>query len=65
MITVNGKPTDLGGGLTVTELLERMGFVWPMLVVRINGRLVKRDRFADTTVADGDAVDVIHMMSGG
>lgn len=65
MITVNGKTTDLEGGITVTELLGRMGFVWPMLVVRVNGQLVKRDRFDDTTVSDGDTVDVIHMMSGG
>jgi thiamine biosynthesis protein ThiS len=39
--------------------------VWPMIVVRLNGKLVKRERYADTEVADGDAVDVIHMMSGG
>jgi len=65
MITVNGKATDLEGGITVTELLARMGFVWPMLVVRVNGQLVKRDRFAHTAVEDGDTVDVIHMMSGG
>ena len=65
MITVNGKPTELDGAITVTELLARLGFVWPMLVVRINGRLVKRERFDDTAVDDGDTVDVIHMMSGG
>ena len=65
MITVNGKPTELERGLTVSALLEKLGFVWPMLVVRVNGRLVKRERYADTAVEDGDTVDVIHMMSGG
>lgn len=65
MITVNGKPTELEGTATVTALLEKLGFVWPMIVVRINGRLVKREYFDETPIADGDTVDVIHMMSGG
>lgn len=65
MITVNGKPTELEGDLSVATLLEKLGFVWPMLVVRVNGQLVKRERYANTTVSDGDSVDVIHMMSGG
>jgi thiamine biosynthesis protein ThiS len=65
MITVNGKPTEIEETLTVTALLQKLGFVWPMLVVRVNGRLVKRERYADTDVSDGDSIDVIHMMSGG
>ena len=65
MIEVNGKQVEHDGPTTVASLLERMGFVWPMIVVRINGKLVKRERYADTDVADGDTVDVIHMMSGG
>jgi len=65
MITVNGKPTELENEVSVAGLLQQLGFVWPMLVVRVNGQLVKRERYADTTVRDGDTVDVIHMMSGG
>lgn len=65
MITLNGKPTELEGTTTVAALLEQLGFVWPMLVVRVNGQLIKRERFGDTPVEDGDTVDVIHMMSGG
>ena len=65
MITVNGKPTELEATTTVAALLRELGFVWPMLVVRVNGQLIKRERFDDTSVTDGDAVDVIHMMSGG
>jgi thiamine biosynthesis protein ThiS len=65
MIEVNGKTVEHDGPISVASLLERMGFVWPMIVVRLNGKLVKRERYKDTQVSDGDTVDVIHMMSGG
>jgi thiamine biosynthesis protein ThiS len=65
MVTVNGKPVELADADTITALLEELGFVWPMLVVKVNGKLVRREDFARTEVADGDTIDVIHMMSGG
>jgi sulfur carrier protein len=46
-------------------LLEKKKFVFPMLVVRINGRLVEREKYDRTTIADNDVVDVIHLISGG
>jgi sulfur carrier protein len=65
MITLNGKDVDLRGAGTIGELLEAQGFVWPLLIVRVNGALVQRERYANTPIAEGDTVDVIHMMSGG
>ena len=65
MITVNSKKTDYKEGLTVRALLEQMKFVFPMLVIKINGKLVDRNRYDSTSVADGDKVDIVHLISGG
>ena len=65
MITVNGDQMEWTDGMTVADLLARRRFIFRMLVVTINGQLVKRDHYPTTLVPDGADVQVIHMMSGG
>jgi len=65
MITVNGDQMEWTDGMTVADLLARRRFIFRMLVVTINGHLIKRDHYPTTLVPDGADVQVIHMMSGG
>jgi len=65
MITLNGKQTPWTEGATVAAVLKDAGFVFPLLVVRVNGALVDRGDYGRTNVADGDTVEVVHLMSGG
>lgn len=65
MIKVNGNNVDFIKNETVSQLLKRMKYVFPNVVVKINGDLVKRTDFIDTIVPDKSEVSVIHMISGG
>ena len=65
MITVNGKETPWVDGTTVASVLKEAGFVFPLLVVRVNGALVDRADYGRHAVADNDKVEVVHLMSGG
>ncbi len=65
MITVNGDKVNHIEGTTVASLLERLDFIFPLLIVRINGTLIDRPEYGRTQVSDGDNVEVIHLMSGG
>ncbi|GAP45026.1 thiamine biosynthesis protein ThiS [Lentimicrobium saccharophilum] len=51
--------------LTISELLAVKNFTFKMLVVKINGELVRRHEFDKSTVRDGDDVMVLHLVSGG
>jgi len=51
--------------LTINEIREMKSFSFRSLVVKVNGKLVKRDRFDEPVVKDGDKVDIIHLISGG
>ena len=64
-ITVNGKSVDFVENETIKDLLKRMHYTFPNVVVKINKELVKRTDFAETTVPDDSDVAVIHMISGG
>ena len=65
MIEVNGNKVDFVENETVKDLLKRMRYTFPNIVVKINGDLVKRTDFADTIVPDNSKVAAIHMISGG
>ncbi|MBI5498635.1 MAG: sulfur carrier protein ThiS [Deltaproteobacteria bacterium] len=52
-------------GLTVADVLRERQFVFPLLVVSIDGVHVPRDAFATTAVPERAVVLVLHLMSGG
>ncbi len=65
-ITVNGKEVDLDAReLTVRAFLTVMRFTFPMIVVKVNGALVRKDAWDSALVRDGDKVEAIHLMGGG
>jgi sulfur carrier protein len=65
-ITLNNNETELPTDeISVADLLERQGFSFPMIVVKLNGELIKKKARARTQVRDGDRVDAVHLVSGG
>jgi sulfur carrier protein len=64
-IEVNFRPADWVEGETVKALLERMNYKFPLVVVKIDGRVVKKDQYGSTGIPDGSKVEVIHLISGG
>ena len=65
MIKVNGKKTIWIENETVKELLKRVRYTFPLVVVKINEKVVLRKDFSDTIVPDNSKISVIHMTSGG
>lgn len=64
-ITVNNKEYEFIENETVSELLQRLNFKFPLIIVRINERLIPRNSFAVTTIPDDAKISAIHMISGG
>jgi len=65
-IVLNHRMTEYPGErLTVAELLRAMNFTFPLIVIKVNGRLVRREEYAEALVRDGDQVEAIHLISGG
>jgi thiamine biosynthesis protein ThiS len=63
--TINGKLREVDSGITLLRFLEERG-VNPMLVaVEHNGEIIKRERFGEVPLTDGDRLEIIHMVGGG
>lgn len=65
MIKVNGKEYPWEEELTVTKLLDKMRFTFPLMAVAVNGKAVSREEYEAVVIRDGDDVKAIHLISGG
>ncbi len=65
-IVVNGEQVDCGDGLTVNELLIEQKVKMPdMVSVELNGQILRRTEFEQTTLKDDDKVEFLYFMGGG
>ena len=64
-ITFNGKPRELENGISVQELLDQLRLDCLQVVVEHNHKIITRQRLAETTLHDGDILEVIHFVGGG
>ena len=65
-ILLNNTSEEITGeGMTVNDLLKYKNFTFKMLVIRINGALVKKAEYETAMIRDGDDVHVLHLISGG
>lgn len=65
-ITLNNRPDLIDQDkLTVSELLKIKNFTFKMLVIKVNGKLVKKDAYSSFNINNGDDVTVLHLVSGG
>ena len=64
-IEVNGRKVDWVENETVSQLLKRMRYIFPLVVVKIDDKVVPKKDFSNVIVPDNSKVAVIHMISGG
>ena len=65
MIEVNGRTIIWVENETVQQLLIRVKYTFPLVVVKINDRLIPRGKFSKVIIPDKSKIAVIHMISGG
>jgi thiamine biosynthesis protein ThiS len=65
-ITLNNIPEQFEPDtMTVSELLSIKNFTFKMLIIKINGVLIKKTDYDMATIRNGDDVQVLHLISGG
>jgi sulfur carrier protein len=67
VLTINGVRQDVPDGLTVDRLLRELGRdpAAPGVAVAVGERVVRRADWPQTTVRDGDQVEVVTAAQGG
>ena len=67
-IQINGQEKafpDAPHPFTVAALVEILGMKADRLAIELNLEIVPRDRWPQTTLNDGDRLEVVHFVGGG
>ncbi len=67
IVTVNGEPRELPASATVASVITLLG-VEPEargVAVALNGEVVARGRWPETTLGDGAQIEVVAAIQGG
>lgn len=64
-ITLNGEPRELETGATVAELVASLDVAPELVAVELNSELVAKKVRAETTLSEGDAVEIVTLVGGG
>ncbi|HEX8069800.1 MAG TPA: sulfur carrier protein ThiS [Pyrinomonadaceae bacterium] len=64
-VQVNGEQQEVRDGLTLGELLAQLRLAPERLAVERNREVVRRARWAETVLADGDQIEIVHFVGGG
>lgn len=64
-VQLNGEPREIPAGGTVQGLLEHLDLRPEMVVVERNGEILRRNRYPEVPVGDGDVLELVHFVGGG
>ena len=64
-IILNGEPFQLDQPLSVVALLEKLDIDPRRVAVEHNLTILKRHRFTEVVVGDGDQVEIVNFVGGG
>jgi thiamine biosynthesis protein ThiS len=64
-IRVNGEPLEIAGPVTISTLLADLKIDSRLVAVEHNLMVVKKARYGDVMVHEGDEVEIVNFVGGG
>ena len=63
-LTINGQEQD-SAPVTLAKLVEQLGMKQDRVAVELNRSIVPREQWAETHLAEGDQLEIVHFVGGG
>jgi thiamine biosynthesis protein ThiS len=63
-LIINGE-SQVSTADTVIALIEQLGMKSDRVAIELNREIVPRQQWADTRLADGDRLEIVHFVGGG
>lgn len=64
-ITLNGQAYSCSAALTISALLDELGFTGQRLAVEVNQAIVPKSQHATYQLQAEDSVEIVHAIGGG
>lgn len=65
LLIINGDSREFADGLTVSALVDELAMRGDRLAIELNRDIVPRARWTETTLKDGDRLEIVHFVGGG
>ncbi|MDR0524068.1 MAG: sulfur carrier protein ThiS [Candidatus Methanoplasma sp.] len=62
---INGRELRLSGPRALSEILEGEGYSQDRVAVEMNGSVVPRRAYRETSVSDADRLEIVGFVGGG
>jgi thiamine biosynthesis protein ThiS len=62
---INGKEQDFDESLTLAQLIEQLGMKNDRVAAELNREIISRGQWSETTLNDGDHLEIVHFVGGG
>ncbi len=64
-ITLNGEKREVPENVNILGLLEHLSVQHQRVAVELNEMIVKKDRYSETVIREGESIEVVAFMGGG
>jgi thiamine biosynthesis protein ThiS len=64
-VTLNGEVKEFSDNITIKTIIEKYCRNSENIVAELNRDIIKRDKWQDKELADGDVLELISFMGGG
>lgn len=64
-LTINGEGRSFEAPLTLATLIEHLGLKLDRVAVEYNRAILPRAQWAETSLADGDRLEIVQFVGGG
>lgn len=64
-IQINGEARDFPDSLSLAALIEQLGTKGDRVAVELNREIVPRSQWPQTSLRDGDRLEIVHFVGGG
>jgi thiamine biosynthesis protein ThiS len=64
-ITLNGKPYTLEQPVNLTRLSELLKLEAAQVAIELNREIIPRSQYKETTIDEGDKIEIVTFIGGG
>ena len=65
LIEINGEQRDVPSSISLSELINHLALAPERLAIEVNRQVIRRAEWQQTTLKEGDRVEIVHFVGGG
>jgi thiazole synthase len=65
LVQINGESREVRAQATLDDLVSELSLPPARIAIELNQHVVRRGKWAETILAEGDRVEIVHFVGGG